>query len=101
MICFISSKNLHNFADNNTVSDSAETTELTARPENFTGHVIDWLNENQMIANSSKFHAIILKKDQTDVSGISISVKDHILCTEIRADHLGITIDSGFDLTHI
>ena len=43
---FISSENLHNFADDNTVSGSAETiTELTARLENLTGHAMDWLNE--------------------------------------------------------
>ena len=100
---FISSENLHNFADDNTVSDSAETiTELTARPENLTGHAMDWLNENQMIANPSKFHAIILKKDQTDASGTSLSVKDHVLSTETEVNLLGITIDYrlSFD-THI
>ena len=91
---FISSENLHNFANDNTVSDSAETiTELTARLENLTGHAMDWLNENQMIANPSKFHAIILKKDQTDASGTSLSVKDHVLSTETEVNLLGITID--------
>ena len=45
---FISSENLNNFADDNTVSDSTEIiTKLTARLENLTGHAIDWLNENQ------------------------------------------------------
>ena len=63
---------------------------------------MDWLNENQMIAKTSKFHAIILKKDQTDASGTSLSIKDHILSTEAEVDLLGITIDYrlSFD-THI
>ena len=63
---------------------------------------MDWLNENQMIANPSKFHAIILKKDQTDASGTSLSVKDHVLSTETEVNLLGITIDYrlSFD-THI
>ena len=91
---FISSENLHNFAGDNTVSDSAETiTALTATLENHIGHAIDWLNENQMIANPSKFHAIILKNDQTDTSGTSLSVKDRVLFTETEVNLLGITID--------
>ena len=91
---FILTENLHNFADDNTISDSAETiTELTARLENLTGHAIDRLNENQMIANPSKFRAIILKKDQTDASGTSFSGKDHILFTETEVNILGITIE--------
>ena len=66
-----------------TQSHNAETiTELTVRLENLTDHARDWLNENQMIANPSKFHAIILKKDQADVSEISLSVTDHVLFTE-------------------
>ena len=56
------------------MSDNAETiSERTARPENLIDHAKDWLNENQTIANPSKFHPIILKKDQADVSGISLS----------------------------
>ena len=55
-----------------------------------------------MIANLSKFHAIILKKDQTDASGTSLSVKDHVPSTETEVNLLGITIDYrvSFD-THI
>ena len=95
---FISSENLHNFSDANTVSDNAETiTELTARQENLTGHAMDWLNENQVIAIPSKFHAIILKKDQTYVSGTSLSVKDHVLSTETEVNLLGIT--TGYRLS--
>ena len=87
---FISSENLHNFADDNTVSDSAETiTELTARLENLIGHAMDWLNENQMIPNTSKF----LNREQTDASGTSLSVNDHGVSTEPEIDLLGITID--------
>ena len=46
-----------------------------------------------MIANPSKFHAIILKKDQTDASRTSLSVKDHVLSTETEVNLLGITTD--------
>ena len=55
-----------------------------------------------MIANLSKFHALILKKDQTDASGTSLSVKDHVPSTETEVNLLGITIDCrvSFD-THI
>ena len=96
---FISSENLYNFADNNTVPDNAKSiTELTARLENLADHAMDWLNENQMIANPSKFHAIILKKDQTDVSGISLSAKDHLLSTKTEVDLLGLTIDYRLSL---
>ena len=90
---FISRENLHNFADDNTVSDSTETnTELTARLENLTDHAMDWLNDNQTIANPSKFHTIIVKKDQTDASGTSLSVKDHVLSTVTEVNLLGITV---------
>ena len=104
LLYFVSSENLHNFADDNTVSDNAETiTELTARLESLTDHAMaEWLNENQMIANSSKFHAVILQNDQTNVSGTSLSVNDHVLSTETEINLPGITIDYrlSFD-THI
>ena len=66
----IKEANLHNFADDNTISDVAVSeAELVKSLESESCKAIDWLSQNSMIANPGKFHGIILKKNRTDTSG--------------------------------
>ena len=37
---------------------------------------MDWMKENRMIANPSKFHTILFSKDKADTAGIPIKIKD-------------------------
>ena len=58
---FVDSENLLNFADDNTLSDHADSiNELIDKLEQSSAKAIEWMSSNYMIANPSKFHAIIL-----------------------------------------
>ena len=59
--------NLHNFADDNTLSAVAtQVSELVNTLESDTEGTINWLESNSMFANASKFHGIILNKQRTE-----------------------------------
>ena len=54
---------LHNFADDNTVTAVAETIQdLINSLEVKTSDIIEWMKDNDMIANPNKFKAIVLTK---------------------------------------
>ena len=60
----INSENLHNFADNNTLSASGDNFEaLIPKLEELAEIAISWMDHNGMIANPTKFHAILFSKD--------------------------------------
>ena len=47
-----------------------------------------------MIANPSKFPAIIIRKDRKDTEGIEIKINGKVLRTESKVLLLGITLDN-------
>ena len=47
-----------------------------------------------MIANSDKFHGIILKKNRSEISGRQIAIKGKVIETEQDVVSLGIIIDN-------
>ena len=57
------------------------------------GVAIDWLKENYMIANPSKFHALLIKKDQTKTSGKKISIQGKTIESEDSVKLLGVQLD--------
>ena len=59
-IFFLLGSDLHNFADDNTVTAVAETIEdLINSPEVKTSNIIEWMKDNDMIANrKSEFKPI-------------------------------------------
>ena len=62
---------LHNFADNNTVTAVAETIhDLINSLEVKTIDIIEWMKDNDMIANPNKFKAILLTKTDHNTAGI-------------------------------
>ena len=85
---------LHNFADDNTISAVSQTisdlTHLLAFKSNL---AIDWFRWSSMIVNPDKFKAIVLTKARQDTSGTSINLRDHCITSEESVSLLGITID--------
>ena len=50
-----------------------------------------------MIANPDKFHAIIVKKDRSDTTGINININGHDIKTESTVKLLGVQLDNKFN----
>ena len=70
-IFFLLGSNLHNFADDNTVIAVAETIQdLINGLEVKTSIIIEWMKDNDMIANPNKFKAIVLTKTDHNTAGI-------------------------------
>ena len=92
---FVGEDNLHNFADDNTVSSNAlSLNELIQELQTLAESIISWFDQNHMIANPSKFHAIIIRKDQKVTEGIAININGKVLKTESEVPLLGITLDN-------
>ena len=92
---FVVEDNLHNFADDNTVSGNAlSLNELIQELQTLTETTISWFDQNHMIANPSKFHAIIIRKDRKNTEGIEININGKVLKTESEVPLLGITLDN-------
>ena len=61
--------------------------------EEWSNVALDWLAYNEMIANPDKFHAIIVKKDRSDTTGINIKIKGQNILTESTIKLLGVKLD--------
>ena len=67
-IFFLLGYDLHNFADDNTVTAVAETIQdLINSLEVKTSNIIEWMKDNDMIANPNKFKAIVLTKTDNNI----------------------------------
>ena len=70
-VFFLLGSDLHNFADDNTVTAVAETIqELINSQDVKTCTDIEWMKDNDMIANPNKFKAIVLTKTDHNTAGI-------------------------------
>ena len=75
-IFFLLGSDLHNFADDNTITAVAETIQhLINSLEVKTSNAIKWMKDNDMIANPDKFKAIMLSSNEIDLLGITIDNK--------------------------
>ena len=73
---FIDSENLHNFADDNTLSGRADSVnELVDKLEQSLEKAIEWMSSNNMIVNPSKFHVIISTKNPKDMVKVTLSTE--------------------------
>ena len=80
---YLLENDLHNFADDNTVSAVSETIpELINSLTLKSNLAINCFQTNSMIVNPDKFKAIILTKTKQDTSGIQISLKGHCITSE-------------------
>ena len=65
--------------------------------EKETGVPLSWLKQNKMIGNPEKFHAILLRKNQTCTSGEKINIDCKIINSEETVKILGVTLDYKLD----
>ena len=99
-IFFLLGSDLHNFADDNTVTAVAETTQdLINSLEVKTSNAIEWMEDNDMMANPNKFKAIVLTKTDHNTAGIRLEFSGILSSNEI--DLLGVTIDTNSHITKI
>ena len=85
--------NLYGFADDNTLSHAASTLdELTSTLSKESEIALEWLNNNKMIANPSKFQAIILSKSKIPII-TPIQIGNKTIVTKESVVLLGIEID--------
>ena len=94
---------MRNFADDNTISASANSTEeLISLLEQDSQNAIDWIITNNMIANAGKFQALIVNKNKQDTSGHKLKINGENIETSKEVFLLGVTIDNKLSLsTHI
>ncbi len=59
-----------------------------------TGAALSWLENNEMIANPEKFHALLLRNNQTNTSGEQIH---KIIKSKETVKLLGVTLDYKLD----
>ena len=68
---FLLGSDLHNSADDNTVTAVAEAIQdLINSLEVKTSNIIEWMKDNDMIANPNKFKAMVLTKTDHNTAGI-------------------------------
>ena len=102
-IFLLLTQNLHNFADDNTITETGETVqELINLLQVKTEEAINWLDLNNMIANPDNFKAIILSKEKLNTNDITFNFKGQNISAKEEVDLFGITIDNKLTFeTHI
>ena len=96
----IKNTNLHGFADDHTISTASDTLEETIRILcQDANTAIDWLDKNDMIANPSKFQAILPSKTKNQNS-VSLKIKDKTIKTTNEVEILGVVIDENLKFDH-
>ena len=101
-ILFLLGSDLHNFADNNTVTAVAETIQdLINSLDVKTSNAIEWMKDNGMIANQNKFKAIVLTKTDHNTAGIRLEFSGKTITSAKEIDLLGVTTDTNSHITKI
>ena len=95
MFLFTKSTNPNNFADDNTLSAFKDTTEELIKTLEVGGkEAIDWLELNKMIANPKKFKAIVLNRNRSDTSNISLKINNKEIKTSPWVRLVDIKLDN-------
>ena len=92
---FMENSELHNFADDNTIT-SAENTlyELIRKLETESQTAINWFKSNEMIVNPDKFQAIIINRNSNMNENYSLNISDTTILSSKSVTLLGIEIDN-------
>ena len=94
LILWIDASNLHNFADDNTLSASANSIrDLISTLENDSEIAIKWFKDNGMSVNPDKFHGIIINKCGRHSDTHKLNFAGFEITTEKVVNLLGIDID--------
>ena len=97
---FINSSDLHNFADDNTISAIASSVEdLVTDLERKACTALDWLDAtaNKMIANPEKFKAILQKPKLAELPDVKIQIRGQEVAPTQEVELLGIKIDNELE----
>ena len=95
---FIKQATLYNYADDNTLSYFSKTLPYHVDIlEKETGVALSWLELNEMTANPEKFHALLLRKNQSNTSGEIFKISGEMINSEEAVEHLGVTLDYKLD----
>ena len=98
---FILVASAHNFTDDNTLSSFAKTIEnLISILESESEIAINWFNDNHMIVNSGKFHAIIFDKQKGNHTNQIINIDQKEIKAVSKVKILGIEIDGKLNFNH-
>ena len=99
---FLLGSDLHNFADDNTVIAVVETIQdLKNSLEVKTSNAIEWMKDNDMIANQNKFKAIVLTKTDHNTASIRLEFSGKTIPFSNEIDLLGVTIDTNSHISKI
>ena len=101
-IFFLLGPDLHNSADDSNVITVAETIQdLMNSLEVKTNNAIEWMKDNDMIANQNKFKAIVLTKTDHNTAGIRLEFSGKTILSSNEIVLLGVTIDTNSHITKI
>ena len=94
LLLFILTASVHNFADNNSLSNIAKTIDsLKQTLESECKVSIKWFHENKMNVNPDKFQAIVLDKCRSNNTEVKFIIGSEQIQAVPSVDILGITID--------
>ena len=101
LFLFIKQATLYNHADDNMLACFSWTLPNLVRVlEEEAGVALDWLKENHMIANPSKFHALLIKKEQTKTVSEKMSIQGKTIESE-DSKLLGVQLGYKQNFIHI
>ena len=90
---FFTSSSLYGFADDNSLSAKSKKIEnLKQKLTQESTIALQWLKDNQMLANPSKFQAILLTKSKEHIK-TTLSVDDQTIESKSAVELLGVEID--------
>ena len=91
---FVKKASVYKYADDNALVHSSKTiSDLIDVMEGGANISLERLKNNDMIANPEKFHALLIRKDQSDTSGINISIQGKSIKSEDSVKLLGTKLD--------
>ena len=93
MFLCIKKSDLHNFADDNTITTTCNTlTGLLKTLEQESESAVSWFKQNELIVNVDKFQAIILNKKESEAKK-KRTIDNNDIESAKSVKLLGITID--------
>ena len=102
-IFLILGQDLHNFVDDSTITTTGKTIDgLVHDLETKSDSAIEWMDNNNMIANPGKLKAIVLSKNNIDTVGTNFQIREKVIYSSDKVDLLGIAIDDQLNFeSHI
>ena len=91
----MTNSDLHNFADDNTISCSANTlNELLQNLEKEANLATQWFKDNSMIVNPDKFEVIITDRKKQNNNPPKMTIDEKVVTSSNKVTLLGLDIDS-------